>query len=96
MIPVSEITTLHRQTVARWHIEPLDNRYDGFLHLVCQQHQFNYLLWHEEDIARSPDVGDARIASVKRAIDGYNQKRNDGIEKLTSQRQWLSSAKDGW
>jgi hypothetical protein len=43
---------------------------------------FNYLLWHEEDIARSPNVGDERVAAVKRAIDGYNQKRNDGIEAL--------------
>jgi hypothetical protein len=47
---------------------------------------FNYLLWHEEDIARSPNVGDQRIAAVKRAIDGYNQKRNDGIEALDA---WL-------
>jgi hypothetical protein len=43
---------------------------------------FNFLLWHEEDIARSPNVGDERIAAVKRAIDGYNQKRNDAIEAL--------------
>jgi hypothetical protein len=49
---------------------------------VCRQHGFNFLLWHEEDIARSPDVGDAKIAQVKRAIDGYNQQRNDAIEKL--------------
>ena len=40
------------------------------------------LLWHEEDVARSPDVSDARIAMVKRAIDGYNQQRNDWIERL--------------
>ena len=49
---------------------------------ICQQHAFNFLLWHEEDIARSPDVGDERIAAVKRAIDGYNQNRNDWIEKI--------------
>ena len=39
-------------------------------------------LWHEEDIARSPDVSDARIAAVKRSIDRYNQQRNDWIEKI--------------
>jgi hypothetical protein len=33
-------------------------------------------------VARSPDVTDARIAMVKRAIDGYNQQRNDWIERL--------------
>ena len=42
----------------------------------------NYLLWHEEDKARRTDVDDSMIASVKRAIDGYNQQRNDLIEKL--------------
>lgn len=79
---VREITQLQHQTVARWHeVEP-DNLYEGLLHTVCQQHQFNFLLWHEEDIARSPDVGDQRIAQVKRAIDGYNQSRNDYIERV--------------
>jgi hypothetical protein len=60
----------------------VDNNYEGFLALVCQQLQYNYLLWHEEDIARSKDVPDSTIAQVKRAIDGYNQQRNDWIEKL--------------
>ncbi|MEX0675518.1 MAG: DUF4254 domain-containing protein [Pirellulales bacterium] len=82
MIDVDEITDLHAHTVALWHTQEIANPYTGFLQLVCQQHTFNYLLWHEEDIARSPNVGDARIAAVKRAIDGYNQKRNDGIEQL--------------
>jgi hypothetical protein len=79
---VQQVTALHRETVARWHeVEP-DNNYDGLLNIVCQQHQFNYLLWHEEDIARSPDVSDGRIAAVKRSIDRYNQQRNDWIEKI--------------
>ena len=45
----------------------------------------NYLLWHEEDKARRTDVEDASIAMVKRAIDRYNQERNDLIEKLDEQ-----------
>jgi len=79
---VQRVTALHGEAVDRWHIEPPDNRYDGLLGLICQQHQFNFLLWHEEDIARSPDATDQRIACVKRAIDGYNQQRNDWIEKI--------------
>jgi hypothetical protein len=65
----------------------VDNPYEGVLGLACQQHAFNFLLWHQEDIARSPDVGDARIAEVKRAIDRYNQQRNDWIEKIDD---WLT------
>jgi hypothetical protein len=79
---VREINQLHRETVVRWHEGEPDNPYADFLGMVCQQHQYNYLLWHEEDVARSADVTDARIAMVKRAIDGYNQQRNDWIERL--------------
>ncbi len=79
---VSQINQLHQDTVARWHECDPDNPCDGLLKTVCQQHQFNFLLWHEEDIARSPEVSDARIATVKRAIDGYNQNRNDWIERI--------------
>ena len=49
---VEHITELQCATVVRWHEQPPDNMYDGLLSTVCQQHQFNYLLWHEEDIAR--------------------------------------------
>jgi hypothetical protein len=79
---VAQIAALHRDTVVRWHAEAPDNPYDGLLATICQQHQFNYWLWHEEDIARSPDVPDKRIAAVKRAIDRFNQQRNDWIEKI--------------
>jgi hypothetical protein len=77
-----EIVRLQQECVDRWHQVPVDNRYDGFLAAVCTQHQFNYWLWHEEDIARSPDVSDTKIAEVKRNIDRFNQQRNDWIEKL--------------
>lgn len=79
---VQQITEQHRATVERWHTAPPDNPYTGLLATTCQQHQFNFLLWHEEDIARSPEVSDQRIAAVKRAIDRYNQQRNDWIEKI--------------
>lgn len=83
MIDVQSITDLHRLTVYRWHrqIEP-DNLYEGFLKLACAQHQCNYLLWHEEDMARDPTATDGQIAQVKRNIDRLNQMRNDRIEQL--------------
>jgi hypothetical protein len=82
LLDARRITHLHEQTVQRWHQQELDNPYSGFEALVCQQHQFNFLLWHQEDVARSPVASDAEIAQVKRAIDRYNQSRNDAIEKL--------------
>tara|TARA_B100001250_G_C19584990_1_gene693802 strand:+ start:53 stop:661 length:609 start_codon:yes stop_codon:yes gene_type:complete len=53
-----------------------------FSKLVSLQHQVNFELWHKEDIARDPDASDAKIASVKRAIDKLNQRRNDLIEQM--------------
>jgi len=49
---------------------------------IDANHRCNVLLWHEEDLARRRDVPDAAIAANKRAIDGYNQRRNDAIERL--------------
>lgn len=80
--PVSEITQLQIETVAAWHEGPIENEFEGFKKLVCQQHEHNYRLWHEEDVARSPTADDVKIAEVKRAIDRLNQQRNDMIEKL--------------
>ena len=82
MIKVENIVKLQTDTVERWHQEAIDNPYQGFESKICQQHSFNYQLWHEEDIARSRDVTDAEIARVKRSIDGLNQQRNDWIEKV--------------
>lgn len=82
MIDVAEVLALHEATVALWHQQAIENTYSGWLKLVCQQHIFNFELWHQEDIARSPSVTDAEIATVKRAIDRLNQARNDHIEKL--------------
>lgn len=82
MFRIAEVTRLHHEMIVRWHQQGIDNPYQGFLASVCIQLSFNYQLWHEEDIARSREVSDARIAEVKRAIDKYNQQRNDWIEKL--------------
>ena len=87
LVDVCSVVSLHYESVVRWHQSPIYNPFDGYLATVCTQHGFNFRLWHEEDIARSPLVSDARIAEVKRAIDKLNQQRNDWIEKLDD---WLT------
>ena len=82
MIEVAQITALHRSMVQWWHTQDIFNPCSGLMYLVCEQHKFNFLLWHEEDAARSPDASDSRIAAVKRAIDRLNQQRNDAIERI--------------
>ncbi len=83
---VSAIDSMLEYLVAHWHVVEPAHTEQGLGGRICDLHRFNFLLWHEEDIARSPDVTDARIAQVKRAIDKYNQARNDAIEKVDD---WL-------
>ena len=56
--------------------------FEGVMQLICEQHAFNFRLWHQEDVARCPHASDTEIADVKRKIDGLNQNRNDWIEKV--------------
>ncbi|NQW48697.1 MAG: DUF4254 domain-containing protein [Planctomycetes bacterium] len=85
-LAVTAIDEMLEYLVAHWHkVEPAHQE-EGLGGRICDLHRFNFLLWHEEDIARSPDVTDARMAEVKRAIDKYNQARNDSIEKVDD---WL-------
>jgi hypothetical protein len=66
--PLHEGTaTLEPATIGRW---------------VKANHRFNSLLWAEEDLARRTTVADAEIAANKRAIDGFNQARNDATERI--------------
>src|SRR5580704_14850466 len=64
---------------------------DGLMALAMAQHRANFDLWHEEDKARAPEVTDAEIARVKRAIDTLNQRRNDLVEKMDA---WLMERLD--
>ena len=49
---------------------------------IATNHRNNCLLWDEEDLARRTRATDADITANKRAIDGYNQARNDATERV--------------
>jgi hypothetical protein len=51
-------------------------------HWIAQNHRNNSLLWDEEDLARRTKASDAEITANKRAIDKYNQARNDATERV--------------
>ena len=86
----AQITHLHDACLARadWPQSPAalaQHPADGdspVWHWITANHRFNSLLWAEEDLARRTTVGAAEIAANKRAIDGFNQARNDATERV--------------
>lgn len=81
-IDAPEIARLQADLTATWHETPPAAAGEGFLRLVRENHQRNFELWHEEDIARRDDLGSGRIHQAKRAIDRFNQERNNFIEEM--------------
>jgi hypothetical protein len=86
MLDALLITRMHDEMTAALH-QPDDDvavetSADGLMALAIAQHRANFELWHEEDKARVPEVLDAVIVQVKRAIDSVNQRRNDLVEKM--------------
>ncbi len=49
---------------------------------IGANHYNNSSLWAEEDLARRTTVNDSEIALNKRAIDKFNQARNDATERV--------------
>jgi len=58
------------------------SRADTLWQWIGTNHYFNSKLWAEEDLARRTTVSDSEIAQNKRAIDKYNQARNDATERV--------------
>ena len=65
-----------------WPIRDAQPEADGIWKWVKENHRQNHLLWDEEDQARRRDVPAETIMGNKRAIDGFNQKRNDAVERI--------------
>jgi hypothetical protein len=82
MVPASEIAARQTDLTARWHQIPPAAAGDGFLRLLEENHLRNFSLWHEEDIARRDDLGFEAVYRAKRAIDRFNQERNNYAEEM--------------
>ena len=74
-----------RHAVAGWAKSGAAEQRGVLWRAIEDNHRCNCLLWDEEDLARRRNVPDTEIAKNKRAIDGYNQKRNDAIERIDEQ-----------
>jgi len=90
--PAAKIAALHDEALANLTTADLlpvrgpDPRaavvFPIFEDAVLAEHEANTNLWALEDEARRPEAPDSTIAQVKRAIDAWNQRRNDLIERL--------------
>ena len=97
----SALRTFHDERVAQGAAAgSADLRPEGAWRHIAANHRYNHLLWDEEDQARRIDVADAAIAANKRAIDRYNQQRNDAIERideaLLARLAGVTPAPDAW
>ena len=80
----ADITAMHDRCLASpgWPHQPPAALPADVSHWVQANPRYNSLLWAEEDLARRTTVADAEIAANKRAIDGFNQARNDATERV--------------
>jgi hypothetical protein len=84
ILRAADVSALHDRLLATpgWPSDEPAPADDGLWRWVQTNHRFNCRLWAEEDLARRTTVADGAIAANKRAIDGFNQARNDATERV--------------
>jgi len=84
LFSIFRLVELQSDCVDRWHREriELDGNDDSWMRLGMANHEINFRLWHEEDLARDPEARDETIAAIKRRIDALNQRRSHSIEAI--------------
>ncbi|TSJ37383.1 DUF4254 domain-containing protein [Mucilaginibacter corticis] len=86
MLNVKDIVQKQFEEINHWHKQIMINANSLPMKFVQENNHWNFLLWHEEDIARIPDIEPEKMLAVKRNIDRYNQSRNNSIEEID---EWL-------
>ena len=88
MLSINQILNTQSRNVIDWHagIELAETNAPWIF--VEENMKWNFMLWHEEDIARIKDIDPLRIVEAKRNIDQYNQSRNNAMEKID---EWILS-----
>lgn len=81
-ISADAITSLQDASIPLWKEAGITLTQQTLLALVEQNHAYNYQLWLAEDRARRDDKGFEFVYHAKREIDGYNQQRNNMMEKI--------------
>lgn len=77
------IIQLHDQSLALWvQTGNVQLKATDLLVSVEKNHAYNYQLWLAEDQARRDDLGFEYVYSAKRAIDTFNQQRNNMMEAI--------------
>lgn len=83
MIKAQDIADKQVEWTADWHqVDKDPSGLEGVWTFIHGNHRRNYNLWHQEDCARREDMGFEYVYHAKRAIDAYNQQRNDFIERI--------------
>ncbi|MGV3739778.1 MAG: DUF4254 domain-containing protein [Gammaproteobacteria bacterium] len=79
---VQDIKRIHRDSTIRWQNSAVQIQEKEFLQLIEENHAFNFQLWQAEDRARREDMGHSFVYEAKRAIDYFNQQRNNRMEAI--------------
>ena len=83
-LSAAAVVALHDRLLATsgWPGQEPDAPAEDLWRWVQTNHLYNCRLWAEEDLARRTTVAEAEIAANKRAIDRFNQARNDATERV--------------
>jgi hypothetical protein len=82
MINVKKILSLQKDLIIEWHNDRVHNEEELPWKFIEDNIEWNFKLWHEEDIARIKEIDPLRIVLAKRNIDQYNQLRNNSMENI--------------